>query len=79
MIGIAGSQRKIDWPTDELGFAAGIDYETDHASDRPDELTDGVDADFDNVGGPITDAVFDRLAVDSTVAVCGQIALYNDE
>ena len=79
VIGIAGSQRKVDWLTDELGFAAGIDYKTDDVGDRLDELTDGVDAYFDNVGGPITDAVFDRLAVDSTVAVCGQIALYNDE
>lgn len=34
---------------------------------------------FDNVGGPITDAVFTKLNVDARVAVCGQIAHYNDE
>ena len=79
VVGVAGSQRKVDWLTDELGFAAGIDYKTEHVGDRLDELTDGVDTYFDNVGGPITDAVFDRLNVDATVAVCGQIALYNDE
>ncbi|OYR84835.1 NADP-dependent oxidoreductase, partial [Halorubrum distributum] len=40
---------------------------------------DGVDVYFDNVGGPITDAVFTKLNLDARVAVCGQIAHYNDE
>jgi NADPH-dependent curcumin reductase CurA len=31
------------------------------------------------VGGPISDAVFTRLNVDSRVAVCGQISQYNAE
>jgi len=38
-----------------------------------------VDVYFDNVGGPITDAVFTQLNLDARVAVCGQIAHYNDE
>src|SRR5699024_8913756 len=40
---------------------------------------DGVDRYFDNVGGPISDAVFTRLNVDARVAICGQIATYNAE
>ncbi len=40
---------------------------------------EGVDRYFDNVGGEITDAVFSKLNIDSRVAVCGQIALYNAE
>ncbi|MFB6244386.1 MAG: NADP-dependent oxidoreductase [Halobaculum sp.] len=80
VIGVAGSDEKVSWLTEELGFAAGINYESADVSDRLDELApDGVDVYYDNVGGPITDAVFGRLAVDARVAVCGQIALYNDE
>jgi len=80
VIGVAGSPEKTDWLTDDLGFDGAIDYEREDVGERLDDLApDGVDVYFDNVGGPITDAVFARLAVDARVAVCGQIALYNDE
>jgi NADPH-dependent curcumin reductase CurA len=80
VIGIAGSDEKVSWLTDDLGFAAGINYETADVSERLDEVApDGIDAYYDNVGGPITDAVFGRLTVDARVGICGQIALYNDE
>ena len=80
VIGVAGSQEKTNWLTDDLGFDGAFDYEHETVPERLDELApDGVDVYFDNVGGPITDAVFARLNVDARVAVCGQIALYNDE
>lgn len=80
VIGVAGSDEKVEWLTEELGFAGAINYDTEDVGARLDDLApDGVDVYFDNVGGPITDAVFGRLAVDARVAVCGQIALYNDE
>jgi NADPH2:quinone reductase len=80
VIGIAGSDEKIEWLTEELGFSGGINYKEEDVSARLDELAPGgIDVYYDNVGGPITDAVFGRLNVDARVAVCGQIALYNDE
>jgi NADPH-dependent curcumin reductase CurA len=81
VVGFAGSPEKVDFVEDELGFDACIDYrETDDYRAALDEAApDGVDAYFDNVGGEITDAVFQRLNVDASVAVCGQIALYNAE
>ncbi len=59
----------------------GINYKAtdDYRAALDDAAPDGVDAYFDNVGGPITDAVFTRLNTDARVAVCGQIALYNSE
>src|SRR5439155_17538114 len=39
----------------------------------------GVDVYFDNVGGPITDAVLFNLNVHARVSVCGQISQYNAE
>ncbi|ELY78670.1 NADP-dependent oxidoreductase [Natrinema gari] len=80
VVGTAGSEAKIDWLTDDLGFDAAINYKnTDDLAAAVDEACpDGVDVYFDNVGGPITDAVWPRLNVDARVAVCGQIALYNE-
>ena len=79
VVGFAGTDEKTDWLTDGLGFDAAINYETtgDYRAALDDAAPGGVDIYFDNVGGPITDAVFARLNVDARVAVCGQIAHYN--
>jgi len=81
VVGFAGSDEKIDWITEGLGFDAGINYKTteDYRAALDEAAPGGVDVYFDNVGGPITDAVFTKLNVDARVAVCGQIAHYNDE
>ncbi|MFC6825093.1 NADP-dependent oxidoreductase [Halopelagius fulvigenes] len=81
VVGFAGSDEKTDWLTDDLGFDAAINYKTtdDYSAAVDDAAPDGVDVYFDNVGGPITDAVFTKLNLDARVAVCGQIAHYNDE
>ncbi|SEH16994.1 hypothetical protein SAMN04487967_2908 [Natronorubrum sediminis] len=80
VVGTAGSEAKVDWLTEDLGFDAAINYkETNDLSGAIDEACpNGVDVYFDNVGGPITDAVWPRLNLDARVAVCGQIALYNE-
>jgi NADPH-dependent curcumin reductase CurA len=81
VVGFAGTDEKTTWLTDDLGFDAAINYEaTDgYRGALADAAPGGVDVYFDNVGGPITDAVFTQLNVDARVAVCGQIAHYNDE
>jgi len=79
VVGFAGSDEKVAFLEDDLGFDAGINYKQtdDYRRALDDAAPGGVDAYFDNVGGPITDAVFQRLNVDARVAVCGQISLYN--
>ncbi|MFC4436313.1 MULTISPECIES: NADP-dependent oxidoreductase [Natrialbaceae] len=79
VVGTAGSDEKTAWLTDELGFDAAINYQTadDLSGAMAEACPDGIDVYFDNVGGPITDAVWPLLNVRSRVAVCGQIALYN--
>ena len=37
----------------------------------------GIDVYFDNVGGPLTDAVFRRINDHARIVVCGQIEQYN--
>ncbi|WP_336021828.1 NADP-dependent oxidoreductase [Halobellus salinisoli] len=81
VVGFAGSDEKTRWLTDDLGFDAAINYKEidDYEAALDEAAPDGVDVYYDNVGGPITDAVFTKLNLDARVAVCGQIAYYNDE
>ncbi|GAB7093794.1 NADP-dependent oxidoreductase [Halolamina litorea] len=81
VVGFAGSDEKCEVVEEEFGFDACINYKStdDYVEALAEAAPEGVDGYFDNVGGPITDAVFTHLNVDATVAVCGQIALYNAE
>ncbi len=77
-VGIAGGPDKCAWVQQDLGFDAAVDYKAGGFFDALcDASPDGIDVYFDNVGGPVTDAVFQRLNVNSRVAVCGQISQYN--
>ena len=79
VVGIAGGPDKTALITDRLGFDAAVDYK---AADWHDQLVaatpDGIDVDFENVGGDIMDAVFARLNLRARVALCGLISGYND-
>ncbi|AEN06527.1 2-alkenal reductase [halophilic archaeon DL31] len=81
VIGFAGSDEKCKIVEAEFGFDACLNYKAtdDYVEALSEAAPAGVDGYFDNVGGPITDAVFTQLNVDAHVAVCGQIALYNEE
>ena len=79
VIGIAGGKAKCDWLTGELGFDGAIDYKNEDVGAALDRLCpDGVDCNFENVGGAIMDAVFSRLNTFARMAVCGLISTYND-
>lgn len=78
VIGIAGTDEKCRWITEDLGFDAAINYHTEDVGHRLRELCpDGVNVFFDNVGGAILDTVLGRLAIGARVALCGAISNYN--
>ncbi len=78
VIGIAGRADKCRWITEELGFDVAIDYKTEPVQKRIFETCPkGVDVFFDNVGGPILDAVLANLALRARVVLCGAISQYN--
>ena len=78
VVGTAGSQDKIDYIVDELGFDVGINYKTESVDEAiAAACPQGVDVYFDNVGGPVTDAVMENLADFARIAICGQISQYN--
>ncbi|QNH61139.1 NADP-dependent oxidoreductase [Hymenobacter sediminicola] len=78
VIGTAGSDEKVAY-LKEVGFDEAINYKT---ANIPAALAaaapNGVDCYFDNVGGAITDAVYDLLNKHARIALCGQISSYND-
>ena len=78
VVGIAGTQQKIDYIVDELGFDSGVSYKgPGFRGDLATACPEGVDVYFDNVGGDVTDAVIDLMADRGRVALCGQISQYN--
>ena len=79
VVGSAGSQPKVDYLTGELGFDAAFNYKEvkDYAAKLQEVCPNGIDVYFDNVGGPLTDAVFTQINVGARIVVCGQIDQYN--
>jgi NADPH-dependent curcumin reductase CurA len=79
VIGIAGGPDKCAHLVDTLGFDEAIDYKNDDVNARLRELCpDGVNVFYDNVGGPILDAVLDNIAMRSRVVICGAVSQYDD-
>jgi leukotriene B4 12-hydroxydehydrogenase/15-oxo-prostaglandin 13-reductase len=77
VIGTAGSDEKVAY-LKELGFDEAINYKTANIAEAlAAAAPNGVDCYFDNVGGPITDAVYDLLNKHARIALCGQISTYN--
>ncbi|WP_055437210.1 NADP-dependent oxidoreductase [Lacinutrix algicola] len=80
VIGIAGTDEKINMLKDKFGFDAGINYNTskDINADIKRLAPNGVDVYFDNVGGPISDAVLFNINHFTRIIICGAISVYND-
>lgn len=79
VVGIAGSDDKCRWLTEEIGFDAAINYRTQNvAKALKDACPDGIDVFFDNVGGEILEAALANLALRGRVVMCGAISQYND-
>jgi NADPH-dependent curcumin reductase CurA len=78
VVGIAGSADKCRHVVDELGFDACVDYKRSDWRERLDEATpDGIDVDFENVGGEVMTHVVGRLNVGARVVLCGLVSDYN--
>jgi hypothetical protein len=78
VVGIAGGPEKCALLTDQLGFDAAVDHRADDwAAQLATATPNGIDVDFENVGGDIMDAVFARLNIRARVALCGLISGYN--
>ena len=80
VVGIAGSDDKCQWIKDDLGFDAAINYKHPGWKQQLAAATpNGVDIDFENVGGQIMQAVLDRMNLHGRVILCGLISGYTRE
>ncbi len=78
VIGIAGTDEKIRYVVDQLGFDAGLNYKSEDIPTRLGTLCpDGIDIYWDNVGGELADAAIEKIAKGGRAVICGQIAQYN--
>ncbi|WP_179009964.1 NADP-dependent oxidoreductase [Winogradskyella forsetii] len=79
VIGIAGTDEKVEMLKSKFGFDAGINYNTtdDMRAAIKEAAPDGVDVYWDNVGGEISDAVLFNINKFSRTINCGAIAVYN--
>src|SRR3989441_6073356 len=72
VVGIAGSDDKCAWITKDLGFDAAINYKHPDWKERLAAATpNGIDIDFENVGGEIMQEVLNRMNLHGRVVVCG--------
>jgi len=80
VIGIAGSDDKVDLLKAKYGFDDGINYNT--TNDLNEAVAtlcpDGVDIYFDNVGGHISDGVLANINKFARLIICGSISTYNE-
>lgn len=77
-VGIAGTPEKCAWIKDELGFDAAINYrDADWQQQLKAACPDGIDVNFENVGGAILDEVLWRMNMRGRVSLCGLISSYN--
>jgi NADPH-dependent curcumin reductase len=78
VVGIAGGAEKCRYVVDELGFDACVDYRAPDFEQQLAAATPNyVDILFENVGGPVFDAVLQRIADHARIALCGNISQYN--
>jgi NADPH-dependent curcumin reductase CurA len=83
-VGFAGGPEKCRYVVDELGFDACIDYKA-HSDPKSlyaalkEATPNGIDGNFENVGGACLDAVLLRMNDFGRIALCGMISGYNGE
>lgn len=80
VIGIAGSDEKVEMLKSKFGFDDAINYNTTESMSKAIAAAcpNGVDIYFDNVGGEISDGVLMNINKFARMVICGSISVYNE-
>jgi NADPH-dependent curcumin reductase CurA len=77
VVGIAGTDDKCKWLTEELGFDVAVNYKQADWKEKLRAATpQGIDIDFENVGGEVMQEVLSRMNLFGRVVLCGLISSY---
>ena len=77
VVGIVGSDAKCKWITEELGFDAAVNYKHADWKEKLAAATpQGIDIDYENVGGEVMQEVLSRMNLFGRVVLCGLISGY---
>jgi NADPH-dependent curcumin reductase CurA len=81
VFGTVGTDDKLKWITEDLGFDGGFNYRTEKNYTKAIKklAPKGVDVFFDNVGGEMLDAALANLAMRGRIVLCGAISQYNQK
>lgn len=76
-LGITGSDAKVAACKTRFGYDAALNYKTeaDLSAAIATACPEGIDVYFDNVGGPISDAVMEHINVGARIIVCGTMGI----
>lgn len=78
VVGMAGTDEKVNWLKNELQFDEVINYRTEEiAVALKEKCNKGIDVYFDNVGGEIFDTALPLMNRFGVVINCGAISTYN--
>ncbi|KIV93040.1 hypothetical protein PV10_04285 [Exophiala mesophila] len=78
VLGLAGSDDKVRWLTEELGFDSALNYKDPDFFKKFRAATKNlIDVFFDNVGGDILDLALSRAKPHARFVMCGGISQYN--
>jgi len=79
VFGSAGSDSKVKYLVEELGFDGAFNYRKEDVEVALDRLVPGgIDLFFENTGGAVSEAVISRLRPGARIAVSGIIDWYHD-
>jgi NADPH-dependent curcumin reductase CurA len=77
-VGVAGSDEKCAWITDELGLDAAINYKSENVAKAiRQHCPDGIDIYFDNVGGEVLQAALFHMNMRGRIVCCGVVSQYD--
>lgn len=79
VVGSAGTKEKVDILKTKLGFDDAFNYKEEKDLDATLRryFPEGIDIYFENVGGPMLDAVLLNMRVHGRIAVCGMVSQHS--